>query len=61
MITILEVQDATLEGEPPAYWPASGKLAVDHLSARYSAVCTLMPVLVSNLTTYYAGWSGGTP
>ncbi|KAI0717852.1 P-loop containing nucleoside triphosphate hydrolase protein [Cerioporus squamosus] len=27
----------TPEGVPPAYWPASGKLEVDHLSARYSA------------------------
>ncbi|KAI0711801.1 P-loop containing nucleoside triphosphate hydrolase protein [Cerioporus squamosus] len=28
---------STPEGVPPAYWPASGKLEVDHLSARYSA------------------------
>ncbi|RDX45542.1 P-loop containing nucleoside triphosphate hydrolase protein [Lentinus brumalis] len=27
----------TPEGVPPAYWPASGKLEVDSLSARYSA------------------------
>ncbi|RPD70679.1 P-loop containing nucleoside triphosphate hydrolase protein [Lentinus tigrinus ALCF2SS1-7] len=28
---------STPEGVPPAYWPASGKLEVNHLSARYSA------------------------
>ncbi|KAI0068112.1 P-loop containing nucleoside triphosphate hydrolase protein [Artomyces pyxidatus] len=27
---------ATKEGTPPAYWPASGDLKVEHLSARYS-------------------------
>ncbi|KAI0633973.1 P-loop containing nucleoside triphosphate hydrolase protein [Trametes polyzona] len=27
---------ATLDGMPPAYWPASGALVVQHLSARYS-------------------------
>ncbi|THH33272.1 hypothetical protein EUX98_g944 [Antrodiella citrinella] len=27
---------ATTEGEPPAYWPASGELRVEGLSARYS-------------------------
>ncbi|TFK77620.1 hypothetical protein K466DRAFT_508288, partial [Polyporus arcularius HHB13444] len=26
----------TPDGVPPAYWPASGKLEVDELSARYS-------------------------
>lgn len=29
---------STKDGEPPAYWPASGALKVDGLSARYSAV-----------------------
>ena len=24
------------DGKPPAYWPASGELHVEHLSARYS-------------------------
>ncbi|KAJ7662659.1 hypothetical protein DFH06DRAFT_1471446 [Mycena polygramma] len=28
---------ATKEGKPPAYWPASGDLRVENLSARYSA------------------------
>ena len=32
----------TPDGVPPAYWPASGKLEVDGLSARYSAVSTLL-------------------
>jgi ABC-type bacteriocin/lantibiotic exporter with double-glycine peptidase domain len=27
---------ATEEGDPPAYWPASGRLVVEGLSARYS-------------------------
>jgi ABC-type bacteriocin/lantibiotic exporter with double-glycine peptidase domain len=26
----------TIDGMPPAYWPASGNLTVDKLSARYS-------------------------
>ena len=26
----------TEEGKPPAYWPASGRLEVSNLSARYS-------------------------
>lgn len=28
----------TPEGVPPAYWPASGSLSVEKLSARYSEV-----------------------
>lgn len=28
----------TPDGVPPAYWPASGHLVVEHLSARYSPV-----------------------
>lgn len=27
---------STPEGQPPAYWPSSGKLQVNNLSARYS-------------------------
>lgn len=27
---------STKEGEPPAYWPSSGSLIVEELSARYS-------------------------
>ena len=29
----------TPDGIPPAYWPASGELKVEKLSARYSPVC----------------------
>ena len=29
---------ATKEGVPPAYWPASGELIVENLSAKYSEV-----------------------
>lgn len=28
-------------GVPPAYWPSSGELRVEKLSARYSPVCPL--------------------
>ncbi|KIK71390.1 hypothetical protein GYMLUDRAFT_254610 [Collybiopsis luxurians FD-317 M1] len=36
--TIIEQEPKpTAEGVPPAYWPASGELRVDKLSARYSA------------------------
>lgn len=31
------------DGVPPAYWPSSGKLAVEGLSARYSVV-SLSPI-----------------
>ena len=31
----------TKEGLPPAYWPASGDLRVEKLSARYSEVMSL--------------------
>jgi hypothetical protein len=29
----------TKDGTPPAYWPSSGDLRVENLSARYSPVC----------------------
>jgi hypothetical protein len=32
---------ATKVGTPPAYWPASGDLRVEHLSASYSVVSVL--------------------
>ncbi|KAJ7214037.1 P-loop containing nucleoside triphosphate hydrolase protein [Mycena pura] len=35
-INIEHEKPATEAGEPPAYWPASGDLHVEHLSARYS-------------------------
>ncbi|KAJ6556823.1 hypothetical protein DFH09DRAFT_1248351 [Mycena vulgaris] len=35
-IDIEHEKPATEAGKPPAYWPASGELRVDHLSARYS-------------------------
>ncbi|KAJ6555127.1 P-loop containing nucleoside triphosphate hydrolase protein [Mycena vulgaris] len=35
-INIEHEKPATERGKPPAYWPASGELRVDHLSARYS-------------------------
>ncbi|KAF5356102.1 hypothetical protein D9756_004037 [Leucocoprinus leucothites] len=35
-INIEQEKRSTPEGEPPAYWPASGSLVVKNLSARYS-------------------------
>jgi ABC-type multidrug transport system fused ATPase/permease subunit len=35
-INIDHEKPATEEGTPPAYWPASGDLRVEGLSARYS-------------------------
>ncbi|KAJ7506775.1 P-loop containing nucleoside triphosphate hydrolase protein [Mycena galericulata] len=35
-IEIEHEKPATEQGKPPAYWPASGDLRVEHLSARYS-------------------------
>ena len=31
--------ESTDAGRPPAYWPRSGDLRVENLSARYSEVC----------------------
>lgn len=36
-INIDQEPKATKEGQPPAYWPASGNLTVESLSAKYSA------------------------
>ncbi|KAJ7069529.1 hypothetical protein C8F01DRAFT_1245729 [Mycena amicta] len=36
-INIDHEKPATEDGKPPAYWPASGDLVVENLSARYSA------------------------
>ncbi|KAJ7785923.1 hypothetical protein B0H16DRAFT_1657372 [Mycena metata] len=36
-ISIEQEPKPTAEGVPPAYWPASGKLSVEKLSAKYSA------------------------
>jgi hypothetical protein len=30
----------TEQGNPPAYWPASGDIRAEKLSARYSPVCS---------------------
>ncbi|KAF7298774.1 ATP-binding cassette transporter [Mycena indigotica] len=35
-IEIDHEKPATLEGKPPAYWPSSGELVVENLTARYS-------------------------
>ncbi|KAF7368881.1 ATP-binding cassette transporter [Mycena venus] len=35
-IEIEQEAKATLDGVPPAYWPANGSISVDNLSARYS-------------------------
>ncbi|KAJ7748587.1 hypothetical protein B0H16DRAFT_1692067 [Mycena metata] len=36
-LQIEKEQEPTASGVPPAYWPASGSLSVDNLSAKYSA------------------------
>jgi hypothetical protein len=36
-LTIEQEPAPTAAGEPPAYWPASGALRVENLTARYSA------------------------
>lgn len=37
-LSIEQEPKATSEGIPPAYWPSSGDLVVDSLSAKYSSV-----------------------
>ena len=39
-LTIEQEPKPTSGGIPPAYWPASGDLGVERLSARYSKVRT---------------------
>ena len=38
-INVEQEPKPTEQGIPPAYWPASGDLRVEKLSARYSLVC----------------------
>lgn len=38
-MTIEQEPKPTEDGKPPAYWPASGDLRVENLSAKYSPVC----------------------
>lgn len=40
-ILIEQEPKPTESGRPPAYWPASGDLKVEKLSARYSQVCRM--------------------
>ena len=35
-MTIEQEPKPTASGEPPSYWPASGELKVENLSAKYS-------------------------
>ena len=39
-VSIEQEPKSTEAGIPPAYWPASGDLRVENLSAKYSPVCT---------------------
>ena len=52
---------ATMDGVPPAYWPASGALRVENLSARYSLV-RVIPSLRTRYRTHreLEGWSSRT-
>lgn len=36
-VSIEQEPKSSVEGEPPAFWPASGDIKVEHLSAKYSA------------------------
>ena len=45
-VDIEQEPKATPEGVPPAYWPASGEVVVENLSAKYSADS---PVVLHNL------------
>lgn len=36
-VTIEQEPKSSVGGEPPAYWPASGEVRVENLSARYSS------------------------
>lgn len=45
----------TPEGVPPAYWPASGNLSVEKLSARYSEVQSSMLLPLKTLITSFVG------
>lgn len=38
-VTIEQEPEPKDGGVPPAYWPSSGELRVEKLSARYSLVC----------------------
>jgi hypothetical protein len=44
----------TESGKPPAYWPASGDLRIEQLSARYSKV-RFVSLPWSCLITHHAG------
>ena len=58
-LTIEQEPKSTVDGVPPAYWPASGALKVENLSARYSTVSVMnildMAVLMSHAVGI--GWS----
>ena len=55
----------TKQGIPPAYWPASGDLKVEKLSARYSLVCDISDLTMCGLAllnvTSLIGWAEGSP
>ena len=64
-ISIEQEQQPQEGGIPPAYWPASGRLEVENLSARYSAVSAKQPVwgehrtLVFTYTTIFFVYQDG--
>ena len=49
-MTIEQEPKPTEQGKPPAYWPASGDIRVEKLSARYSLVCACHPKFSPFLT-----------
>jgi hypothetical protein len=58
--TIEQEPKPTEEGKPPAYWPSSGTLEVEHLVARYSPVSRFI-VQPDAFLMSYTGWPGGPP
>lgn len=43
-VTIEQEPEPKEGGTPPAYWPTSGSLEVENLTARYSSVCIFLAV-----------------
>ena len=44
---------STAAGIPPAYWPSSGELYVEGLSARYSPVSDKTVLIIQNLISRF--------
>ena len=56
-INIEQEPKATKDGVPPAYWPASGDVKVENLSARYSQVSHIRAPVYRFKLTVGIGWA----